>query len=437
MTHACKYAVAAAVAASVAFAAVRSARAQTYGGGQFGEGNTWNVYELVTVPATWDQARVESRQRNYTLNGTNYPGHLVTIHSAGENTFVSSRAPGDAWIGLSDSDQVSSLDGTAIGGTEAGTDPNGGWRWVTGEPFTYQAFGGGEPNDVGGEDAVHKRGDGLWNDHQAGSSLGQQDHMIPYLVEYEVRAASNPIPAAPFLNIGPSGGNGFVGLREVKTASTPQITSTVSAIGVLQANESDPMTYTRFEGTAAQINHNDPDAPGGGGGFGNAGKAPFLSNESGVDDEDFAYIANGTIRVPEAGQYTFHVQGDDGFRLKIDGADWTVRASSPDGGGAVTDRDVLLFNSPTGNSNTFAVTNLSAGDHRLEFIFFERGGGAFVELSSAPGDFSIFGSEFKLVGDVANGGLELVPEPASLGLLGFGALGLLARRQRRPRVPAK
>jgi hypothetical protein len=374
---------------------------------------------------TWDDARVAASQRTFTHNGTPLTGHLVSLRSDGENFFVAhSITPADAWIGLTDNE--------ARGGTEAGTNPNGGWVWVSGEPFSYQKFGGGEPNDVGGEDAVHVRGDGFWNDHQAGPTLGQGGHAIGWAVEYETRAASNPAPTRR-LNIGPSGGNGFVGVREVKVGDPPQVNNLADAIALLRANQADPLTYTRFDGQATRINHHDTDVDGqgGGGSFGHAGKTPFLSDAAG-DDQDFVYIANGVMRIPATGQYTFHVSSDDGFRLNIEGANFTVTASQLDGAGGISTGDTVHYGTPTGNANTFMSTTLAAGDHPFEFIFFERAGGAYVDLSSAPGSHSSFDAGvFRLVGDVAGGGIELVPEPTGLGLLGVGALGLLARRRRR------
>ena len=41
----------------------------------------------------------------------------------------------------------------------------------------------------------------------------------------------------------------------------------------------------------------------------------------------------------------------------------------------------------------------------MRLVFFERGGGAEVELFAAPGAHGTFNSNFDLVGDVANGGL--------------------------------
>ena len=58
-----------------------------------------------------------------------------------------------------------------------------GWAWTSGEPVTFTAFGGGEPNDwnagVPGEDAAHLRGDGLWNDN--GGGFLADDPIVPVL----------------------------------------------------------------------------------------------------------------------------------------------------------------------------------------------------------------------------------------------------------------
>jgi hypothetical protein len=49
---------------------------------------------------------------------------------------------------------------------------------VTGEPFTFTNWGDGKPNNSGGEDNLHWRRDGLWNDLSGGSTQ-------PYILEFE------------------------------------------------------------------------------------------------------------------------------------------------------------------------------------------------------------------------------------------------------------
>jgi hypothetical protein len=75
-------------------------------------------------------------------------GHLVTINSLAENTFVSAMNSAFIWIGYTDRD----VEGT--------------YRWVTNEPVVYTNWNGGEPNNAGNEDwAVINWGpNGTWND---------------------------------------------------------------------------------------------------------------------------------------------------------------------------------------------------------------------------------------------------------------------------------
>ena len=103
-----------------------------------------HVYEVVFGPETfpWNIAKDEAAKR--TFGGRQ--GHLATITSQQENDFIFSNFPevGDpcCWLG-----------GHQPGDTPAqDPDPAAGWTWVTGEPFTYTNWGGGEPNDSGGQE---------------------------------------------------------------------------------------------------------------------------------------------------------------------------------------------------------------------------------------------------------------------------------------------
>lgn len=80
---------------------------------------------------------------------------------------------------------------------------------------------------------------------------------------------------------------------------------------------------------------------------------------------------------------------DDGVRLRIDGD------------------DVVVAGMGTSAADRFGTVNLPAGDHQIELVYFERDGGAQLELFAAPGARSFFSPDFKLVGDVANGGLAV------------------------------
>ena len=107
-------------------------------------------YYRSTGSATWTTART---------NCSNMGGHLVTITTSGEQSFLYGLWP-SGWIGLTD--EVT----------------EGTWRWVTGETYSYKNWNSGEPNNSGNEDYVQFVSNGRWNDLNNNSSL-------PYVLEFE------------------------------------------------------------------------------------------------------------------------------------------------------------------------------------------------------------------------------------------------------------
>jgi len=107
-------------------------------------------YYRSTGTANWQTAK---------SNCVNMGGHLVTITSSGEQSFIFNLWP-SGWIGLTD--EVS----------------EGTWRWVTGETYSYTNWNSGEPNNSGNEDYVQFVGGGRWNDLNGTSSLA-------YVLEFE------------------------------------------------------------------------------------------------------------------------------------------------------------------------------------------------------------------------------------------------------------
>lgn len=163
-----------------------------------------HVYEWVpALGITWNSAKIGSSLRFY--NGMQ--GYLVTVTSAQEMTFVSSKLQGSGWMGASD---------RAYEGT---------WRWVTGpegledggqgrhfsnqfkSPFgncgastapallgLYANWAGNEPNDCGaylnqyvatdqnrgGEHYAHFYGQGIWNDYPDNVGTSIQGYIVEY-----------------------------------------------------------------------------------------------------------------------------------------------------------------------------------------------------------------------------------------------------------------
>jgi hypothetical protein len=137
-----------------------------------------HYYDLVTASFTWSEARLAAEAQSF----GGVPGHLATLTSAAEDSFVRTTFSAAVveyvgpWFGAE-------WDHQGIG-------PTGGWSWVTGEPFAnYVGWNFGEPNHLeGSEDAIHFSGSG-WNDIDR-----SRNDTIGYFVEFEV-----PEPATAVL----------------------------------------------------------------------------------------------------------------------------------------------------------------------------------------------------------------------------------------------
>jgi hypothetical protein len=120
---------------------------------------------------TWYQARAAA----VALTQSGYPGHLIAITSAEEQLFVERYLPVARelywWTGAYQDTSAPDY-----------REPNGGWRWVTGEPFRYTNWYPRQPdNDGSGENVLEfdaKLGN-LWNDFPDWRPVSG------YLVEYE------------------------------------------------------------------------------------------------------------------------------------------------------------------------------------------------------------------------------------------------------------
>jgi hypothetical protein len=144
-----------------------------------------HYYELVVCGSgtTWDEARIAATQRTYFgMRGT-----LATATFSQENELLSILAGSTlAWLGGCQPD--------------GSMEPAGNWQWVTGEPWAYTNWGGGEPNNyyAGGagnlpfgtpEESLHLLPNGVWND------LPHNAVLNAYIVEYVPEPAALPLLA--------------------------------------------------------------------------------------------------------------------------------------------------------------------------------------------------------------------------------------------------
>jgi hypothetical protein len=144
---------------------------------------TGHSYQLVQQsPINWYMANDGANAA--TLAGCT-SAHLLTINSAEENTLVSALFNGGGWW---------------IGGRNftASADPAEGWVWVTGEPFSYISWRGGEPNNSNGN-SFYRNEDALYVNLNPGGAVAVDypawgSDLDGYIVEFE--GCAPPTPAA-------------------------------------------------------------------------------------------------------------------------------------------------------------------------------------------------------------------------------------------------
>lgn len=333
-------------------------------------GGPLHAYHRDATAREWDDARLHAQST--TFRGVT--GHLATITSATEQQWAYQIAGDmdDTWIGLTDNE--------AFGGTEFGNMENfprppagqsagpgqrgAGWVWVTGEPTNFNHWTTFEPNDAnGGEDGAHLRHDGFWNDDRAGTALGQGGAFHPSLIEYDVKADAATVDAFKVTLV--KHFNGITNLAIADDVVAGVYPSTITA-----GNLAAPVLDMRDSGGGANAPIDQP--------------VPGLVQD--VGNDHFVSVNKATLNVLNAGVYTFAFNSDDGGRLKIDGV------------------TVAEFFGERGPGSTFsAPMHLTAGQHTLEFLWFESIGGAQAEVGYAPGAQPFLSTAFTLIGDPSFG----------------------------------
>ncbi len=197
-------------------------------------------------------------------------------------------------------------------------------------------------------------------------------------ITYAVGAVAPTVLAGP---ANPPSGSSDWGVREVRGAGN--LNSVVDAYNALNGGGG-----TITDGFRSVINATDLVGPGngpGGGGLNLGTRNPYLGDIAG-DDENVAFLYRAKVRVFTAGAYTFNTHSDDGFVLRIGDFSW----SSSSGAGNIDfdDARTLNFFGGTGDSNTRGTIQLPVGDHVIEFLTYEGGGGSGHQLSYAKGTFA-------------------------------------------------
>jgi hypothetical protein len=406
----------------------------------------FNAYEIRLDQAT--QAAAINMASTLTFPGSGAygvpanatQGHSASILSADENNFLRTRILSNAWIGLTDSATYGGNDDFATARNTsgsplpaAGVAPVAGERgfgfvWGRGpgvaptEALTYQNWNGGEPNDSGaniGEDAIELiAGSGLWNDNRNGEGPQVGQTRI-WITEYDLNLSALPT-LLPLPTPGPPPPSGVRGTFQVTTArgytgGNGQMGHTQQADAFIRSGLG-TVTHSQTH----VINHADPQAAN----VGRFGGNITFDQDTGADDNDFAMVAKGRIIVSndQAGLWTFGVDSDDGFRLRIPGQNF-ISTTSIGTLGTHIQGDTLEMPYPRGGANALSlgVINLPAGEHDVELLFFERAGGGGVELMAAPGAQTQFGnitgttaSTFRLVGYRGTGAVTTAQAPAEI-----------------------
>lgn len=203
-----------------------------------------------------------------------------------------------------------------------------------------------------------------------------------------------PIPWLPAANLpGPEPVEGQWATRYIFNVGT--IDSIPSALAAIQAAAAPDFTGSLADATSEVLNH------GNGGIFGNPLAYADEATALGCCTDDFIMLSIGHIKILEEDDYTFGVHSDDGFAMRIRGA----TAVSKNGAGELDpgDPEAVVHPANTGDSNTRAVYHLKPGIYRIEFFWWERGGGDHGELYVARGAFANDGDTlWNLVGELTS-----------------------------------
>lgn len=367
----------------------------------FGEGGTWNLYQMIDQPVTWDEAKLAAEQLKAPTGAARLAGHLVTFSSLGENLFVRfiSQRQG-AWCGLTDDER--------FGGHEAGAGARNGWKWITGEPLTFSNWKPSEPDNwsEAGEDAVFIERYGRWTDTGSGFA-GQASSSHGYVVEWETRSDQPVKGAIPISKTWPEGvempallpgkwnarwATGYVPLSE-NSYGTPTAIFQAAALFMKPGRSNTMATSVQSQGTSASsmpwlwMATQDQTRQG----WLVSNNRMELTNFTGFPSSG-RYVAAtvGKLHVANAGTYTFAVTAEDAFALRVNGLNW----KAAHGDGYIDPLDSKTLTQPYGNYATkvLGVIDLPAGEVTVEALWMVETTGSEFHVLSAPGVYETEGA---------------------------------------------
>jgi hypothetical protein len=365
----------------------------------FGPGGTWNLYKTVSRPMTWTEAQSEAERSVDPLGKTGKPGHLICIGSAAENMFVYQKVQGYyIWLGLTDSEKR--------GGKEAGSDRMGGWHWLTGEPYTYQAWRSIEPNEneATGEDGVAIESSGRWADWPNGAD-GQVEIRHASMIEWETRSPE-PVPGAlkiePVLpkkwsvdfSKGEARGEGPWSVVSVVGLNTTTIWTVVRDLQAMAPSQGLVHRMSRMNYHAE---------------YGKFFAGGWVEIK---DNPDFPMIMGpcaalhvAKVNLEKAGTWSINVHGDDYFAVRFPGHKW--KSASGLGGIDPLDTETLYYECESGDGCMIGVIDLPAGESAVEVLLGNRVFDGMIQVLAAPGEHTMDGStdQWRVPGHKAAGDL--------------------------------
>ncbi len=153
------------------------------------------------------------------------------------------------------------------------------------------------------------------------------------------------------------------GKLQSKVLSTEIGTAIFQKAQALKKQPAPGLAYAYFAGrveSTADINKLDKKQ---------SGICTKISIEKRLRDQDFAFVFNGFIRIPQDGIYTFFLRSNDGSVLTLN------------------DAELINNDGPHASDEIIATTSLRAGFHKIRLDYFQMGGGKELRLLWKGADF--------------------------------------------------